>query len=64
MNAFRPITPRSASSSSRSSRPGTSPPQSPKSTQDEARGRSSLASKAAPSTTGGDEFSGMSKNAV
>ena len=46
MNALKPATPRSASSSSRSSGPGTSPPQSAKSTWARASARPALASKA------------------
>ncbi len=62
MKALKPITPRSASSSSRA--PGTSAPHSPKSTEESRRAASSLASKAAPSAVGGVEFSGMSKYAL
>ena len=64
MNALKPTTPRPASSSSRSSGPGTSPPQSAKSTFADARAAASLRSKAAPSTVGGWALSGMSMQAV
>ena len=64
MKALKPITPRSASSSSRSTSPGTRPPQRQKSTSAAPRAASSLRSNEAPSTVGGDAFSGMSKKHV
>ena len=60
MNALKPTTPRSASSSRRSRLSGVSPPQSAKSTTDEAAAASALASKAAPSRVGGWALSGIS----
>ena len=60
MNALKPTTPQAASSSMRSTLPGTSPPQNAKSTCAAPCAAASLASKALASTVGGSEFSGMS----
>ena len=60
MNALKPTTPQAASSSMCSRLPGTSPPQSAKSTCAEPCAAASLASNARASMVGGSEFSGMS----
>jgi hypothetical protein len=64
MKAFRPMAPASRRPASLSRLPGTSPPQSAKSTHDCCSASSRLARNAAASSTGGSELSGMSKKQV
>ena len=64
MKALNPMTPRPASSSSRSRLPGTRPPQRQKSTRATPRAAATLRSNEAPSIVGGEAFRGMSKKQV
>ncbi len=64
MNALNPTTPRSASSASRSTLPGTRPPQSARSTCADPVTCAAFRSNAAASIVGGCAFSGMSTAVV
>jgi hypothetical protein len=64
MNACSPITPQACSSSMRSRLPGTSPPQSAKSTNDSRSATLAFGVKRCGVDHGRVEFSGMSKNVV
>ena len=60
MNALKPAAPRSCCSGRRSTLPATRPPQSPKSTNEDAETAASFVSKDGPSTVTGTLLSGMS----